>query len=431
MELAKGFVEDLGRRPPSDSDGPAGLDHKPLVEQEEAGGHSVASIFMYIAMADIAALTDAPGYLEALERFWKSIVATRLYLTGGTCARRENNHEHYDLPNQKAVCESCAAMANVLWGYRLFLLHGNAKYVDVLERILYNGVASNVSLDGKGFYYSNTLMHDGGKKGYVGGPGRLPFMESACCPTFAVRFWPLIGGFVYATRADHLYVNLFIAGRGKIRMRNCTVEIEQTTRYPWDGAVKLTITPDRPSTFTLCVRVPGWVQGRPVPSDLYRYLNPSTEPIVLRLNGQAETRETQKGFVSIRRTWSKGDVIELDLPMPIRRVVSHEAVKENTGCVALERGPIVYCVEGCDHDGHVLNLALSDQTELRAEHRPDLLGGVTVIRGSALATHHASDGTIATTRRDLTAIPYCVWANRGVGEMAVWLPRDPRPAMPP
>jgi uncharacterized protein len=429
LNLAKGFLADRGRGHGRVLLGVEGLDHKPLEEQDEPAGHAVCATFTYTGMTDFALLGDA-RYVKALDRIWESIVARKLYLTGGTGARGEGFTEDYDLPNKEAKCETCAALAAILWNHRLFLLHRDAKYIDLLERTLYNVAPCTVSLGGDRFFYANPLLHDGREPVNMGSVNREPWFWSACCPAFVVRFFPLIGGFVYVTRADDLYVNLFIAGRARIQMDAGSVEVHQETRYPWDGAVKLTLYPKQSGEFTVRLRIPCWAQGRPVPSDLYGYLGTSVPPATLKVNGRPEPLKMEKGFAWIRRAWTEGDTLECELPMPIRRVVSCAAVKENVGRVAMERGPVVYCVEGRDHDGQVLNLALPDDAQLRTEHRADFLGGVTVLRGRALVASRGPDGSITGKPRDLTAIPYCVWANRGVGQMQVWLPRDPKLATP-
>lgn len=426
LTLAKHILEDRGRGPGRELQGPEMQDHKPLSQETEPTGHAVCAFYNYLAMTDVVALDDTSGYQQALDRIWESMVARKLYLTGGTAARGECFIADYDLPNREAKCETCAALASILWNQRLFLSHGDAKYWDVAERTLYNVAPSTVSLGGDRFFYANPLAHDGKEAFNMGSAAREPWFGSACCPTFVVRFLPLIGGFAYATRTDNLYVNLFIAGHGRVRMDAGTVDLQQETRYPWDGVVKLTVQPEHPMEFTAHLRIPCWAQERPVPSDLYSYLGKGELSATLKINGKPEAYETRNGFACVRRTWNKGDILEWNLPMPIRRVVSREDVKDNTGRVALERGPIVYCVEGLDHEGEALNLALSDDAELRAEHRTDLLGGVTVLRGQALAVSPGSDGSASAKPQELTAIPYCVWANRGVGQMQVWLPREPK-----
>ncbi|MBM4082168.1 MAG: glycoside hydrolase family 127 protein, partial [Planctomycetes bacterium] len=332
--------------------------------------------------------------------------------------------------NATAYTETCAAIANALWNHRMFLLHGHAQYLDMLERIIYNGFLAGVALSGDQFFYPNPLEADGKRRFNHGGATRQPWFGCACCPVNVVRFIPSLAGYVYATQGESLYVNLYVAGAAEVKLGGQTVKLTQQTRYPWEGAVKLTVEPSRKAAFTLKLRIPGWAQGKPVPSDLYRYLDAAAPPVTLKVNGQPVALGLKDGFAEIVRDWQSGDTVELVLPMPIRRVAAHEAVKDDVGRVALERGPIVYCVEGADHDGHVLNLVLPDDAKLTAEHRADLLGGVTALRGMALAARKDTQGNVTTQPMALTAIPYYAWCHRGENEMAVWLPRSLEHAKP-
>lgn len=382
-------------------------DHMPVVEQSEAVGHAVRAGYMYAGMADVAALTGDQEYLQAMDRLWANVVGRKMYLTGGIGARHrgESFGDDYELPNDTAYNETCAAIANIMWNHRLFLLHGEAKYVDVLERVLYNGYLSGVSLSGNTFFYPNPLSWDGMYKFNKGSGTRQEWFRVSCCPGNVSRFMPSIRGYVYAQRDDNLYVNLYVGGDGNMEMGGTTVRLFQETRYPWDGSVKITVAPGEEADFAVHLRIPGWAQNRPVPSDLYRYATRNSEQVTLKVNGEATPLNLEKGYARIQRNWREGDIIELNLPMPIRRVLSHEKVEANKGRVALERGPIVYCVEAVDNGGRVSQIALSEDAKLGIDFQPELLGGVTVIEG---------DG--------LKAIPYYSWAHRGEGEMAVWLP---------
>jgi DUF1680 family protein len=374
-------------------------------------------------MADVGALTGNLGYLEAVDRIWENVVSKKLYLTGGIGTTGEPTEAfgaNYQLPNLTAYCETCAAIGNVFWNHRMFLLHGDGKYVDVLERTLYNGLISGVSLKGDTFFYANPLESDGKSPFYEGKLTRQPWFDCACCPGNIARFMASLPGYVYANRDHAIYVNLYGGSEAKIEMGGRAVKIKQETLYPWDGAVKMAIEPDKTEEFDIYVRIPGWAGGRPVPSELYQYLDAGVDQLVLKVNGQPVTLDLEAGFARIHRTWKRGDVIELSLPMPIRRVVANENVAEDRGKVALERGPILYCAEGVDNEGHVLNLVLPDEAPLKAEYRKDMLNGIVVVSGKALAM--ASDGK--SVQRNLIAIPYYAWSNRGVGEMAVWLRRS-------
>lgn len=432
LDEAKFFLDQRGRssdaRP---SYGPYSQDHMPVTEQTEAVGHAVRANYMYSAMADVAALTQDQAYIDAIDRIWESVVSRKLYLTGGVGSERagEAYGADYHLPNESAYAETCAAIANVYWNYRMFCLHGDARYIDVMERALYNGVLSGVALDGRTFFYPNPLSSSGQH-------ARSPWFGCACCPSNITRFLASVSGYMYAVRGDAIYVNLYAQGTAELALSSGSVALTQTTEYPWQGSIRLQVRPETAMSFELRLRIPGWARERPVPSDLYRYEPPDADaglaPFVILVNGERVAADTlDRGYLSIRRRWMAGDVVELHLAMPIRRVVAHEMLEDDRGRVALERGPIVYCVEHADMaTGHTHDLVLPDDAPLASEHRPDLLGGVTVIRGSAVSVRRNADGTLSQVPVELTAIPYCVWAHRGRGEMDVWLARTPERAVP-
>jgi len=423
LQLAKFFLDVRGR--PLDGrglHGPYNQDHAPPIEQDEAVGHAVRAAYMYAGMVDVAALTGDAGYVEAIDRLWDNVVSRKLHLTGGIGARGDGEAfgDDYELPNLTAYNETCASIGNVYWNHRLFLLHGNGKYIDVMERSLYNALIAGVSLDGEHFFYPNPLESRGQH-------ARSPWFGCACCPGNVTRFMASVSGYAYAHRGDDLYVNLFVAGKGEIKTAGRTVRITQETDYPWDGAVRIKIEPEAEGDeFTVNIRIPGWARNEAVPSDLYAFDRPTDEQATLKINGSPVEWKLEAGFAPIRHPWRKGDVIELDLPMPIRRVLCNEKVSDNHGKVALQRGPLVYCAEWPDNDdGHVLNLLLEEKAELQGEHRPDLLGGVTVITGEATALYHTDrEAAVEERPTPLVAIPYYAWAHRGKGEMTVWLPRD-------
>jgi len=421
LKLAKFFLDERGQADGRKLYGEYSQDHKPVVQQDTAVGHAVRAGYMYSGMADVASLTGDSAYINALDRIWQDIVSQKLYLTGGIGARHggESFGQAYELPNKTAYCETCAAIANAMWNHRMFLLHGDAKYIDVVERIIYNGFLSGISLSGDKFFYPNPLASDGKYE-------RSPWFDCACCPTNIVRFLPSLPGYAYARQGDTLYVNLFISGSAAAKLGSNTVQLTQQTHYPWEGDVRIAVEPERSAEFTICIRVPGWVQNRPVPSDLYRYLTTSKEKATLKVNDEVLDLNIDKGFARISRKWNKGDVIDICFPMLIRRVLCNENVKENVGRVALECGPIVYCAEWLDNGGQVHNLVLSDSVLLKAEHHEDILHGVTVIRGKAHSLYSSTGGKYTVTKeQDLLAIPYYAWAHRGAGQMAVWLRKSP------
>lgn len=425
LQQAKFFIDMRGRADKRNTYGPYCQDHKPIVEQAEAVGHAVRAGYLYAGVADVAALTSDAAYLEAVDRIWSDIVSKKMHLTGGIGATRlgEAFGGDYDLPNESAYLETCAAIAHALFNHRMFLLHGDAKYIDLLERIIYNGFLAGISLSGDRFFYPNPLSWDGRSKFNQGTMGRATWFGCSCCPVNVVRFIPSIPGYIYAVRDDAVYVNLYIGGTGKVALDKSRVKLKQETRYPWDGRVQIEVDVPAPTPFALHLRIPGWARGRPVPGDLYRYADPAAEPVSLRVNGKETALTLDRGYAVLQRSWRSGDKIELDLPMPIRRVLAHHRVEADQGRAAIERGPIVYCIEGADHDGRVRHLLLPDEAKLASEFRADLLGGVTVLRGQAQGAFRIEDGSIAENPVDLTMIPYYAWCHREPREMTVWLPR--------
>jgi DUF1680 family protein len=368
---------------------------------------------MYSAMADVAAIMGDAPYEKAVDSLWSSVVGRKIYLTGGigADASTEGFGPDYALPND-AYNETCAAIGNALWNQRMFLLHGDAKYADVLERVIYNGFLAGVAMTGDRFFYPNPLICDGRRKFNQGLMERAPWFDCSCCPVNDVRFIPEIPGCIYATRGDQLYVNLYMGGTAEAPMGATIVKLTQQTHYPWDGRVTLTIEPASARKFTLNVRIPGWARNEPLPSDLYRYadgLNPQT---TLAVNGRPVEYTLVRGYAQISRTWRARDVVTLDLEMPVRRVVAHPNVKADVDCVALERGPLVYCAEGADNDGKVLTRTLTGPQTFTTEARPDLLGGIVTVKAVG-----ASNGGAA-----MTFIPYYAWCHRGTNEMRVWVP---------
>jgi hypothetical protein len=404
---------------------------KPVDQTEAvAGGHAVRAVYMYSGMADVGALTGDMAYVNAIDKIWENVAGKKLHITGGIGARAagESFGADYELPNMSAYNETCAAVGNDFWNQRLFLLHADAKYVDVMERTLYNGLISGVSLDGKTFFYQNPLEATGS----AGKDQRSPWFGVACCPGNITRFMASVPGYVYAERNDAIWVNLYAANNADIKLDNGhRVEMTQETRYPWDGAVKMTVSPDQASALTIHVRIPGWARNEPVPSDLYRDTDRNTDPVVLKVNGKPVPVKLDKGYVDLARTWKKGDTIELNLPMPVRRVLANDHVAADRGRVAIERGPIVYAAEWVDNpNGKVRNLLLPDNAKLTAEYRASLLNGVEVVTGKAVALSHDAQGKVVKHEQDLTMIPYYAWANRGRGQMAVWLPDSEGAAHP-
>ena len=340
----------LDERGPDGSEGAGrtyNQSHKKVVDQDEAVGHAVRATYMYSGMADVAALTGEQGYADALERIWQDVVGRKLYLTGGIGATSSGEAFGlaFELPNMSAYNETCAAIGNDYWNHRLFLLHADAKYIDVMERTLYNGLLSGVSLDGKSFFYPNPLESAGQHQ-------RSPWFGVACCPGNMTRFLASVPGYVYAQQGHVLYVNLFVASTAEVKMDGGrTLRVVQETRYPWDGAVKITVTPEQSGRYALNVRIPGWARGEAVPSDLYRFADAAAPSVSIAVNGRAVPLVLEKGYARLERQWKPGDVVDLALPMPIRRVVAHPSVEADQGRVALQRGPIVFAAEWPDNPG--------------------------------------------------------------------------------
>jgi DUF1680 family protein len=426
LDLARSFLDQRGNAKGHELYGPYNQDHLPVTEQSEAVGHAVRAGYMYAAMADVAALTGDSAYAKALDRLWRNVVSRKLYVTGGIGARDEGEAfgDEYELPNRTAYAETCAAIANAMWNHRLFLLHGEASYLDVMERVLYNGFLAGVSLGGDRFFYCNPLASDGEYKFNQGAAGRQPWFDCSCCPTNVSRFMPSIAGYVYAQRGREVYVNLFVSSEATLDLGGLQAVVRQETRYPWAGTVRFELETERPEEVALNLRVPGWATGPPLRGGLYRYLSEEAEGVRLRLNGEVLAPQMASGFARVKRVWKKGDTLELTIPLAARRVVADERVKADVGRVALVRGPLVYCAEAADNDGQVHNIVLPDDGPLRVERRADLLGGVTIIRSPAAGLFPGEDGrSVATRGLEMVAVPYYAWGHRGEGAMAVWLPR--------
>ncbi|MFG0251287.1 MAG: glycoside hydrolase family 127 protein, partial [Phycisphaerales bacterium JB038] len=422
LELAEFFIDQRGDDTHRALYGGYCQDHEPVTAQSEPTGHAVRAMYLYCGMADVAALTGDKGYLEALDRIWDNQTERKLYLTGGIGARHagEAFGDDYELPNDSAYNETCAAIGNGLWNHRMNLLHADAKYIDVLERVIYNGFLSGVSLEGNTFFYPNPLSS-------AGSYHRSPWFGCSCCPVNVVRFLPSIAGFVYAQRANTVYANLYVASTARFDLAGEELELVQRTDYPWEGTVELSIDPGRSRRFELALRVPGWAVAQPVPSDLYEYVDGRRSGARITVNGKrARDVDLKNGYAFLERTWKPGDVVGIEMPMPVRTVRSHEAVDADRGRVAFERGPIVYCLEAVDSGGHIRPLWIKPKARLTPEHRPDLLGGVTVLTGSAFAREQEKEGgPVEDVETPITAIPYAVWDHREAGEMAVWIPAGP------
>lgn len=414
FDLAKFFLDVRG--PKGDAYNQA---DKKVVDQHEAEGHAVRAAYMYTGMADVAALTGDQGYLHAIDDIWSDVVNTKLYITGGIGAT--GNGEAfglaYDLPNMSAYAETCAAIANVYWNSRMFLLHGDAGYVDVLERTLYNGLLSGVSLSGDRFFYPNPLAS-------VGQHQRSAWFSCACCISNVTRFLPSVPGYVYAQRGNELFVNLFMSNTVEVTLPAGKVKLTQETRYPWEGRVVMTVDPGKDSVFTLKIRIPGWARSQPVPGDLYHFEEKKTPEVALVVNGKRVDYQMAEGYAVLHRTWKKGDQVVLDLPMPVQKVLANDSVMADKDRFAYQRGPIVYCLEGADQrDSTVQSIVVDTATAVQTAYEPAKLNGIMelIVSGKASA-RTLNSGSLTESKEAVTAIPYYSWNNRGAGEMEVWIP---------
>jgi DUF1680 family protein len=432
LQTAKYFIDERGHYNGYDStskdpwkNGSYWQDHIPVTEQDEAIGHAVRAGYLYSGMADIAALTGDEKYLQAVDKIWENMVSKKFYVQGsvGAIPDGERFGANYELPNTTAYNETCAAIANVFWNERMFLLHGDSKYIDVLEKSLYNGLISGVGMDGKSFFYTNAMQIKNSFSHPAMEPERSGWFDCSCCPTNVVRLIPSIPGYVYAQNGNDVYVNLFVTSNATINVHGKTVDIMQENNYPWDGDLKFTVSPKSTDAFNLLVRIPGWAQNQAVPSDLYSFTNPSNQKNEIKINGEHVEYSIEKGYAVLKRKWKKGDVVEVNLPMEVRRVVANENVKDDIGKVALQRGPLIYCAEWRDNDGKASNFIMPAAATFTSEFKPDLLNGVTVIKTEVPAVMVDANGeNITTEKKFFTAIPYYAWANRGKGEMVIWFP---------
>ena len=416
--------------------------HKPVVEQDEAVGHAVRAAYMYAGMADVAALTGDQAYIDAIDRIWDNIVTKKLYITGGigATASGEAFGRNYELPNMSAYCETCAAIGNVYVNYRLFLLHGESKYYDVLERTLYNGLISGVSLDGGGFFYPNPLES-------MGQHQRQAWFGCACCPSNICRFIPSLPGYVYAVKtvgtSPAVYVNLFLANSSTLDVNGKKVALTQNTSYPWDGDITLKVDKNTAGTFALKVRIPGWLKGQPVPSDLYQYTDNKRLAASCSVNGDMiAVTPTSDGYLTIERKWKKGDRVELHLDMEPRTVRAIDRVAADRGMVAIERGPLVYCAEHPDNNFDIFSALLNQEPQFKVLPNQDITiksqtsnlnsqtYKVTTLVTDAQTLDFNKQGKLVTKDQTLTLIPYYAWCHRGSGKMRVWLPQDLKATTP-
>jgi len=418
LDLAKFFIDERGKRAYDKNshdewkNGMYWQDDVPVVDQGEAEGHAVRAMYLYSGMADVAALTGDKEYIAAIDKIWNNMIGKKIYVQGGIGAvpSGERFGDDYQLPNATAYNETCAAVGDVYWNQRMFLLHGDSKYIDVLEKVLYNGLISGVGLNGNSFFYTNAMqVNDASGKGVEA--ERSGWFECSCCPTNLARFLPSLSGYMYAQKGDDVFVNLFIKGVAELSVKNQLVNITQQNNYPWDGLLAFTVDPAKAEQFNIRIRIPGWVQNQAIPSDLYSFEEEKVQNVTIKLNGKPVKYTMQNGYAVISEVWHKNDRIEVNLPMAVKKVVANSLVKDDIGKVALQRGPIMYCAEWKDNNVKVSNIALQPNSVFKPEFDHTMFTGVTVLKGEVAANK-------------VTLIPYCDWANRGKGEMQVWFPQQ-------
>jgi hypothetical protein len=419
FELARFFIESRGRKffaeehktPLDKYDGSYWQDDVPICDHRNIKGHAVRACYLLAGATDVVAETQDPALLKMLNRVWRNTTQRNMYLTGGIgpSAHNEGFTSDYDLPNLTAYQETCASVALALWNHRLALLYGDARFADVFERSLYNGVLAGVSWDGTRFFYVNPLESRGTHH-------RSPWFGCACCPPNVARTVAAIGGYAYALSEKALWVNLYIQGSVATTLDGNKLALKVTTDYPWDGKVTLEPRPEKPARFDLRLRVPGWCQGATV-----------------SVNHQPVARPTpERGYLVLSREWQSGDAVDLTLPMPVERLAASPNVKADQGALAIQRGPLVYCLEQVDQPEPIPSFYLPANAALNAEKDAQLFGGIVVIKGLAvIAPEQDWSGKLyqsaATARQvPVTAIPYYAWDNRQPGPMKVWLPVAPQ-----
>ena len=403
LDLARFFL---------DARGPGGHKqlqmHLKVTEQKEAVGHAVRACYMYSAMADLAAIQNDTVYMDAIDQLWEDIVYRKTYVTGGigTQAGNEGFDQPYILPNRKAYCETCASVGNVFVNHRLFLLHGESKYYDVLERTLYNSLLSGVSLTGDHFFYPNPLES-------AGEHARSEWFGCACCPSNISRFIPAFPGYIYATKGDEMYINLFVDNTATFSLNGSDIKVKQATSYPWDGKVEICLFPAGTKKFKVRLRNPGWANHKAIPGELYRFIENDPAGSSVMINGKPAEYKMSDGYIVLDRRWKAGDIITYEIPMEIQRIVADARVEADRDLFAVQRGPLVFCAEWPDNeDGRILDLRFDRNPPFTTQFEPDLLNGTQIIKTKT------SDPDPA----EVTLIPYHLWNNRGSGEMMVWLP---------
>jgi DUF1680 family protein len=425
LALSKYFLDWRGDSTTHRLFGPYSQDHIPVTQQDECVGHAVRAMYMVAAMTDIAAIYDDQAYRQAVEKLWENMVNKKMYITGGIGARHEGESfgDNYELPNLTAYNETCAAIGSVYWNHRLFLLSGDVKYYDILERTLYNGLIAGISLDGTKFFYPNPLSSDGKYAFNQGACTRQGWFDCSCCPTNLIRFIPSIPGLIYAVKGDTLFVNLYVSNKARIEVGKNGIEIIQQKDFPWEYEMKMVVNPDKAKEFTIRLRIPYWAGNDAVPGDLYEYTGKQSGRVAVSINGKEIDAVQDNGYISIGRTWNKGDEILLSLPMEVKHVITNDTVSENHNHLAFEYGPLVYCAEEIDNPQGIDDILLDQNEIFSPEYKKDLLNGINILTGQAYLDNGKAAGMVKQDRKaTVVLVPYYAWSNRGVGKMKVWLP---------
>jgi DUF1680 family protein len=381
LNLSKFFLDERGDSLNHNLYGAYNQDHMPVIRQEEVTGHAVRAVYMYAAMTDIAALKKDTAYRKAVDHLWQNMVNRKMYITGGIGARHDGEAfgADYELPNRTAYGETCAAIGSVYWNHRLFLMTGDVKYVDIIERTLYNGLIAGISTDGMKFFYPNPLESDAKFTFNHGSCTRQGWFDCSCCPTNLIRFIPAIPELIYATKGNNLYINLYMANHAEIDLNNLKLTIQQETGYPNDGNIKIVLHPDRTVNFDILLRVPHWMRNMAVPGDLYSYMPDKQPEIQLRINGKAESVAIENGYIRLSRQWSEGDSINLEFPMQVKRIIANPKVIDDIKRVSFEYGPLVYCAEEIDNGSQLNDFRVSGTDKIQVDYQNNLLGGTNTI----------------------------------------------------
>jgi DUF1680 family protein len=392
----------------------------PVKQQTEITGHAVRAMYLYTGAADVASLTGDQDYMNAMQKVWEDVVYRNMYITGGIGSAGDNEgfSKDYDLPNEDAYCETCASVGMVIWNQRMCELTGDAKYIDVLERSLYNGALDGLSLSGDRFFYDNPLASNGQHQ-------RREWFGTACCPANIARLVTSVGSYIYGKSDDGIWVNLFVGSNAKIDLGKNEVSVKMETNYPWDGKVKLNIDPAKKGIFKLYIRIPGWSVNQPAPGNLYSVLTEANDHFdpELKINGKQFEYKSENGYAIVEREWKKGDEVVYNIPMDLVKLTAKDDLKFDNKRIAIQRGPIVYCVEGADNKEGVWNLILPDNTSFTSTDYKILDEKVIALQAEIPSAVPNATGTgVEIKKRKITAIPYYCWANRGANAMQVWLP---------